>query len=127
MTYAMTLDNSWEIIAEEDMYNVNGGKNHYDSMTANAAVILLGAGLLAAVADAVGYSTAAALLAAPTLGLGSIITGLIGGYTGWLATLYLGAYNQANDIVDEYGGSQMVTVKTTTILFVGVTAMSCYV
>ncbi|MDY0277786.1 MAG: hypothetical protein RBQ97_06850 [Acholeplasma sp.] len=127
MTYAMTLDNSWELMSEEEMYDVNGGKNHYDTMTATAAVNLLGAGLLVWLADAVGYSSAAALLAAPTLGLGSIITGIIGGYSGWMASLYLGAYNQANDIVDQYGGSQMVTIKTTTILFLGVTAMSCYV
>lgn len=25
MTYAMTLDNSWEIMNEEEMYDVNGG------------------------------------------------------------------------------------------------------
>lgn len=26
MTYAMTLDNSWEIMDENEMYDVNGGK-----------------------------------------------------------------------------------------------------
>jgi hypothetical protein len=25
MTYAMTLDNSWELMSEEEMYDVNGG------------------------------------------------------------------------------------------------------
>jgi len=25
MTYAMTLDNSWEIMSEDEMYDVNGG------------------------------------------------------------------------------------------------------
>ncbi len=25
MTYAMTLDNSWEIMCEEEMYDINGG------------------------------------------------------------------------------------------------------
>ena len=127
MTYAMTLDNSWELMTEEEMYDVNGGKNHYDTMTATAAVILLGAGLMTWLSNAVGYAAAAALLAAPTVGLGSIISGIVSGYSGWMASLFLGAYNQAVDIKEQYGGSQRVTIKTTTILFLGVTAMSCYV
>jgi len=32
MTYAMTLDNSWEIMNEEEMYDVNGGGWYSDKV-----------------------------------------------------------------------------------------------
>ncbi|MFH5880853.1 hypothetical protein [Liberiplasma polymorphum] len=41
MTYAMTLDNSWELMTEEEMYDVNGGwtKTTTEYLSGNAARI----------------------------------------------------------------------------------------
>ncbi|GEM_PF-6376939 len=33
MTYAMTLDNSWELMSEEEMYDVNGGAVYISNST----------------------------------------------------------------------------------------------
>jgi len=42
MTYAMTLDNSWEIMSEDEMYDVNGG------MTVATMALMIDASLIAA-------------------------------------------------------------------------------
>ncbi|NLK12912.1 MAG: hypothetical protein GX312_04875 [Candidatus Phytoplasma sp.] len=42
MTYAMTLDNSWELMSEDEMYEVNGG------MTVSELALIIDVGLITA-------------------------------------------------------------------------------
>ena len=42
MTYAMTLDNSWEMMSEDEMYDVNGGSaSSWDFHFTNESVVAL--------------------------------------------------------------------------------------
>jgi len=45
MTYAMTLDNSWELMTEDEMYDVNGGVT-VGTMATIIDVALIGASLI---------------------------------------------------------------------------------
>lgn len=54
MTYAMTLDNSWELMNEEEMYDVNGGglfasgvSTYWTGIAFDAAIIAFGIGVAA--------------------------------------------------------------------------------
>lgn len=53
MTYAMTLDNSWEIMDEEEMYDVNGGfwgngiSTFWTGIAIDAAITVAGIGFAA--------------------------------------------------------------------------------
>jgi len=109
MTYAMTLDNSWELMTEEEMYDVNGGWTTYTgasawveitNMIANIVgwgglsvalvkTMLAGAvtaasvvGALVAFASAIGLSASvtAALTNSATLGLAVLYTNMDGGF-----------------------------------------------
>lgn len=55
MTYAMTLDNSWEIMSEDEMYDVNGGETVmiYFTPTTQRAIINAGVAGLAAAAGVI--------------------------------------------------------------------------
>ena len=51
MTYAMTLDNSWELMTEDEMYDVNGGGSIYTWMvSAPIDIALIASGSYAAFA-----------------------------------------------------------------------------
>jgi len=50
MTYAMTLDNSWEMMSEDEMYDVNGGLSIWAKAAISAAIVAAGAGLIVALA-----------------------------------------------------------------------------
>lgn len=57
MTYAMTLDNSWELMSEEEMYDVNGGASidlYYISY--NDLGALLGAAMMSGITVAYAYT-----------------------------------------------------------------------
>ena len=71
MTYAMTLDNSWELMTEEEMYDVNGGisKTYYEYLSGGSAIAWITA---MSVKAGVQFATAfaamlGAVLAAPTV------------------------------------------------------------
>lgn len=101
MTYAMTLDNSWELMTEEEMYDVNGGavffQGSFSNWTAgftigyNALLALLGgmastivaAGPVAAGSAVllVKAAAAAAVQVIPKVGLA--IGGAIIGISSW--------------------------------------------
>lgn len=66
-------------------------------------------------------------LLAPTAGLGSFLAGIFAGYASHVALKYMSAYSQAGTIVDDFGGSTMVNVKTTTFLWIGITNVTCRV
>jgi len=53
MTYAMTLDNSWELMSEEEMYNVNGG--YYIANSAINTLVAFASGAALTTAGRVGY------------------------------------------------------------------------
>jgi len=43
MTYGLTLDNSWELMSEEEMYDVNGGGSWALTFTSKTIGIAIGA------------------------------------------------------------------------------------
>jgi hypothetical protein len=49
MTYAMTLDNSWNIMSEEEMYDVNGGVSFWTKTAIIASAIAVAAMLTVAI------------------------------------------------------------------------------
>jgi hypothetical protein len=87
MTYAMTLDNSWELMTEDEMYDVNGGVTWGANTVFGVPVgwvITISkaecADLAALSAIGAGGSTAvAAILSIPTAGTGTAIDGIIAG------------------------------------------------
>ena len=50
MTYGLTLDNSWELMSEEEMYDVNGGRSlrWYEKTAIIAAIGISAAALVVA-------------------------------------------------------------------------------
>ena len=65
MTYAMTLDNSWELMTEEEMYDVNGGGTTEIVVTFLTDAAFKGAIGLGAVAFATALYAKVAVLLAP--------------------------------------------------------------
>jgi len=109
MTYAMTLDNSWELMTEDEMYDVNGGWTTYQgssawieitNMIANIVgwaglsvslvkTLLAGAitfasvvGALVAIASAIGLGVliTMTLVNSVTLGFAIVYTNIDGGF-----------------------------------------------
>lgn len=52
MTYAMTLDNSWELMSEEEMYDVNGGGIARSTMALSIDIGIVAISLIYAVVGA---------------------------------------------------------------------------
>jgi hypothetical protein len=105
MTYAMTLDNSWELMTEDEMYDVNGGGRITITLAKNfvmgTAALIFGAGVpaaLAAIAPTLVPQMAAWIAAAVPFGppavlamtgfataaIYAIITAISGFYGAWL-------------------------------------------
>ncbi|QWB99708.1 class IIb bacteriocin, lactobin A/cerein 7B family [Mycoplasmatota bacterium] len=53
MTYAMTLDNSWELMTEDEMYDVNGG--YYIANSAINTLVAFAGGAALTTTGKVGY------------------------------------------------------------------------
>lgn len=49
MTYAMTLDNSWELMTEDEMYDVNGGVSFWTKAAVIASAVAVAAFLTVAI------------------------------------------------------------------------------
>ena len=79
MTYAMTLDHSWEIMSEEEMYDVNGGMYVPDS-TIQAIAFAIGVSAATTIPVAmVAIKIGAGIMAGALAGLpGGNIIGLVG-------------------------------------------------
>ena len=73
MTYAMTLDNSWELMTEEEMYDVNGGiTSTYTTILSGAAAVawMIGQAALAGIKFYIAFkSMKAAVLTTKTIAL----------------------------------------------------------
>jgi len=95
MTYAMTLDNSWEIMTEEEMYDVNGG----GTLTIGFGVMLtpgLVAGLLS---GTVTRAVVGSIIAKSSIG--GLIGLAIGAASSLLASILIQALT--NKIIDSLG------------------------
>jgi hypothetical protein len=79
MTYGMTLDNSWEIMSEEEMYDVNGGVTISNS-TLDGILIALGINPLGTVLYAIGAYKLGAMVAGAIAALPTPISWAIAAY-----------------------------------------------
>ena len=99
MTYAMTLDNSWEMMSEEEMYDVNGGGVYIKLvdivMTENLRRTLIGA-LVTTITSLV---TSAILGALGLTGAGAAARGAVIGTAVAFATSIIGDTSIKGDVV----------------------------
>jgi len=106
MTYAMTLDNSWELMSEDEMYDVNGGiqiGSNYVYFSYNDIVIAVGtaAGSLSSFQLALLFIANTAWLN-KIVGVGTAIWGLIGISAVLLGGYLLQAVNQQKGLEIKY-------------------------
>jgi hypothetical protein len=88
MTYAMTLDNSWELMTEDEMYDVNGGFYISNGDLINL-LITIGINPLGGLLWGIGIYKLGALISSKAALLGAKIGGAIGGVIGALLGLGL--------------------------------------
>ncbi|MCU0104453.1 hypothetical protein N7603_02130 [Acholeplasma vituli] len=111
MTYAMTLDNSWELMTEDEMYDVNGGGTIALSIRISAETIgaAVGAGIGVYVGYLVGVLAVKLGLIASTTGPGAILIMAISGVT--LTLIGAAIANAIEDAVRN--GQNTATVRYT--------------
>lgn len=86
MTYAMTLDNSWELMSEDEMYDVNGGitfgSNYiyftYNDLAATVGAVAMGYGTFYSAASLAALFIANTAWLNGIVGVGTLIWGLLG-------------------------------------------------
>jgi len=89
MTYAMTLDNSWEIMTEEEMYDVNGGF-YLSNRDLTGILVAVGINPLGGFLWGLGIYKLGALISSKAALLGAKIGGTIGGIVGSAVGALLG-------------------------------------
>ncbi|MDY0278596.1 MAG: hypothetical protein RBQ97_10995 [Acholeplasma sp.] len=99
MTYAMTLDNAWELMTEDEMYDVNGGGLYIElyniMMTENLRKALFGA----SVTLITSLVTSAILAALGVSGVGAALAGAIIGTAVAFATSIIADTSIKGDVV----------------------------
>ena len=95
MTYAMTLDNSWKMMSEEEMYDVNGG----GTLTVGFGVMLTPGLVSGLLAGTVTKAVVASIIA--TSSIGGPIGWAIGAASGLLASVLIQALT--NKVIDSLG------------------------
>ncbi|AUD65591.1 hypothetical protein BK011_07755 [Tenericutes bacterium MZ-XQ] len=108
MTYAMTLDNSWELMTEDEMYDVNGGGTvDLLYISYNDLVGLLGAAMMSGMT--VTYAYMGVHLIAATVGISIPVLGL-------LASAYILAHaaQLAVALIDAAGSRKGIMIQANT-------------
>lgn len=96
-------------IDENEITYIEGGTDYFH--TAQASSNFCAANMTAWSLMAMGYSWTAAAAAVPTAGIGSVFAGVGAGYCAVVASMFVNGYNQAQDIIADYGSNQLVRTR----------------